>query len=512
MVQPIHDVLRDGSAQTANWPLAFANLDIDTETGAPIYERICRALRAAIATGELPPGTVIPTSRALAQMLGVARNTVVEAYSRLVAEGYLVSNTRRGTRVAEMGLIEPLSRPSRPDQKVEARASERVEIAYGARRVLETTLAPSDNARAFALYSPDPCLYPAFHIGRFLTHEFRGMLAGDPELAADSRKRQFCSALASYLRRSAGVACRPEQILPITSLRAALDLVCRVLIDPGHNVYVEEPAADFVHDAFRAAGAIPHALPSAAGDIPRVSGPPPRLMYVSPSVTFPLGSQMDETRRLAVLDLARSHRAVVFECDAGRELSYSTARLRSLQGTDNDGLVIYFGSFAEMMGSHLGVAYLVLPLALVDAFRDIAGRYAHTPDAFILGALARFLDDGSFALHLRTIRAAYAKRLKAMIETCRKMFPGATVTEPTGGFHVVLKFADGFDEERASRAAAEEGMAIAPLSRFYRQARPEKGLVLGCASTPERLMETNVGALARIVARSAFASRASRAA
>ncbi|HEY2069677.1 MAG TPA: PLP-dependent aminotransferase family protein [Rhizomicrobium sp.] len=482
----------------ANFPLAIANITINADSPVPIYEQICTAVRVAIGAGDLPPGTPLPTSRELAHALGVGRNTIVSAYSRLSAEGYLVSNTRRGTRVTD----EPVGAPAFRQERgtLEAQPVQPIEIGYHARRILELPFAPTQAVKSFALNAPDPSLYPRNPLSRLLAEEFCRPTGGDMRHGY----KRFQTALAAYLRHMRGVNCEPGQIIPLTGLESALDLTARVLLDPGHSVLIEDPAPDAVRHAFAAAGAIVETMPSdsAGADPSRAAGPPPRIIFVSPSIGFPFGRQMPEQRRRAVLELASRARSAVFEADIGGELAYSGSRLRAIQGQDGEGRVIYFGGLSETLGSHIRAAYLVVPPHLVGAFTDMAERIAYGPDAFILSALATFIEENHYAMHIRNVRSVYAQRLKAMVEAARLHIPEATILEPAGGLHLPLLFPHGLDEAAAVRCANEQGLAVAPLSRFYRNGGHTPGLVLGFGTVPERVIDTAMRKLASAIAQS----------
>jgi GntR family transcriptional regulator / MocR family aminotransferase len=485
-----------GETAVVNFPLAIANITINAASPVPIYEQICTAVRAAIAAGDLPPGMPLPTSREFAQSLGVGRNTIVSAYSRLAAEGYLVSNTRRGTRVTDEPIGAPAFRPNLHDGRVETpRASNPIEIGYHARRILELPFAPSQAVKPFALNAPDPSLYPRNPLSRLLAEEFCRSTGGDLRLG----HRRFQAALAAYLRHMRGVNCEPSQIIPVTGLESALDLTARVLVDPGHSVLIEDPAMDAVRRAFTAAGATIETMPSdsSGADPSRASGPPPRLIYVSPSLSFPFGRQMSEARRRQVLEMAGRTRSAIFEADISGELSFSGSRLRAIQGQDSEGRVLYFGSLNETLGPHIRAAYLVVPPHLVEAFSEMEQRIAYGPDAFLLSALATFIEENHYAMHIRNIRCAYAQRLKMMAEAARSHLPQATVLEPSGGLHLTLIFPRGFDESAAGVAAAEQGLTVAPLSRFTRDHMP--GLVLGFGAVPERSIEPMMKKLASAI-------------
>ena len=490
------DGVSQSTPQCANFPLAIANITINAQSPVPIYEQICTAVRSAIGSGDLPPGTPLPTSRELAQALDVGRNTIVSAYSRLAAEGFLVSNTRRGTRVADEPVGAPVFRQERSEKSHETVNA--IEIGYHARRVLELPVAASLSAKPFALHAPDPALYPRNPLSRLLAEEFCRATNGD--LAAGYRR--FQTALAAWLRHMRGVNCEPAQIIPLPGIESALDLTARVLLDPGHTVLVEDPVMEGVRQAFTAAGAQVETMPcdSTGADPARASGPPPRLIFVSPSVSFPFGRQMPESRRKAVLELAYRTHAAVFEADICGELTYGGSRLRSIQGQDSEGRVIYFGSLNETLGPNIRAAYLVVPPNLVGAFSAMAQRAAYGPDNFVLSALAAFIEENHYAMHIKNVRSVYARRLKTLVEACRTHLPAATILEPAGGLHLTLHFQEGVDEAQACRAAGEMGLAVAPLSRFFRHGARGPGLVLGFGTVPDRSIDAGIRKLALAVA------------
>jgi GntR family transcriptional regulator/MocR family aminotransferase len=483
--------------------------------GSPIsiYEQIYRAIRDAISIGELPPATQLPTSRELAGMLDVARNTVVSAYSRLAADGYLLTNKRRGTRVADglprllenrgvghlaqTGISASINQPGPPyDQRADT-----IQISYRARQSLESEQAEEAVRAPFGLSGPDPAFCPRHALGRLLAEEFENLRAGiDPLLGV----QKFRVVMSSYLRRMRGVRCQPTQIFPVRDLAGALDLTARMMIDPGHFVYVEDPAEDVVCRTVRGAGAHVAFMPSddRGADIGRVKGPPARLIVVSPSVDYPLGRQMSESRRDAVMSMARNWNATIFENDTGWELSYSGSRVEAMQGGDRSASIFYFGTFGQTLGPQIQAGYLVVPPKLVEPFGKAARRLYCGPDPFVLSALARYVESADYAAHVKTIRSAYAARLEALISAMQRHLPNAALIKPTGGLQFAVRFDDAIDEKKIRSGAAKRGLSVAPLSHFYFGTGPGEspaGLVLGLGSVPDKAIETMVCRLAESV-------------
>jgi GntR family transcriptional regulator/MocR family aminotransferase len=305
------------------------------------------------------------------------------------------------------------------------------------------------------------------------------------------------------MRNARGVNCVPEQVIALSGVESALDLVARVMIDPGHAVYLHDPAADMVRSIFLAAGARLYALPpeDRVAEFSSASCPPPRLIFVSPSVSFPFGRQMREVRRAAVLERAKAFGAAVLEADTYGELVYTGGRLPALQALDEDGRVFYFGSFNRTLGPGVRLSYLIVPTALADAFAEMARRHAYGADIFLQRAVATYVADGDYALHVRTIRGIYAERLGLLVEACRSHIGAARVLEPDGGLHLAILLDDEEDEHLVCRLAARDTLALTPLSHFYLSAAQRRyGLVLGFGSLPDRAIDTAVRCLARLIA------------
>lgn len=472
-------------------PFAIANITLNPQSNIPLYEQISRAIRNAIDCGDLAAGAPLPTARELATVLGLGKNTVSAAYSRLVAENYLVSNRRRGTEVSRLRFVSSVPLGDTPGRTgvLAPGTDDEVTVSYGAQRLLNLGCPPIADARPFAPRVPDPSIYPRNQLGRLLLSEF----CRSPGLDANSGRVRFQSAIAAYLRHMRGVQCEAHQVIPVTSIDSALDLTSRVLLDPGHCVLVEEPATYGTWQIFKAAGAHVFPLPSdrAGADPARAKGPPPRLIFVSPSVGFPFGVQMTEERRIALLQLARRTGAIILESDIDWELSW-TSKIRAIQGYDGDSRVLYFGSLHETLGPHLRIAYLVVPTSLAAAFTEIATRFGYGPDLFVLSALSTFIEENEYAVHVKMVQSVYARRMGIALEACRAHIKSARAIEPSGGYHLTLLGSDDLDEDAVARSAARFGLAATPLSLFYHDKPREKGVVIGLGSVPDRNVEAFV--------------------
>ena len=478
---------------TSDFALAINNISVESASPLPMYEQITLALRSAVCAGDLPAGSLLPTSRDLARFLGVSRNTVGLAYSRLVAEGYLVSHRGRGTHVAQNGAALFAAGQLRPvTTTLSVRTSTARKEGIGTIDRASDFLAEPVR-HAGDVCSPDSSLYPRMSLGRLLAQEF-----GKPPSSIASPLMVFQATMASHLRQTRGVRCQPEQIIPLANCQCALELIAHVLIDPGHCVHIEDPIASSIRATFQRAGAwiSPLTTENPAGAL---DGAPPRLFVVSPSNNIPLGTQMSVDRRLAILSAAKQARAIVLEFDRGYDLIFAGSRGPAMQALGGEDHVIYFGSLYETLGPYIQLAYLVVPPDLVEPFCRTAAQRGYNADAFVLAALAAFIGDTKYTVHLRALRGIYGERAVLLAETCRSRFGVGSMVQPVGGLCAMLRLPADANEPKLCQAARSQGIALAPLAHFYQARSPFPGVVFGLGSLPERVIGATLGRFAELV-------------
>jgi GntR family transcriptional regulator / MocR family aminotransferase len=488
-------------------PLAIANLKLDSSSPLPIHQQISQGIRTAVWSHQLSPGALLPTIKDLAQHLGVARNTIALAYVHLVDEGLCVSNTRRGTRVASDN---PSLCPEEDRLEPSGTSTAIFSAAFNARHALETHVNRVGGGIPFALFASDPVLYPRTKLGRRLADKFMRAPMAFLTRSETSCNVHFQKSIAAHLRNTRGISCDPDQVVAVSGLESALNLIARVLLDPGDCVAVEDPTMDVVHSAFSLARAQMYPLPgdSQGANPSRMKAPPARLFCVSPSVGFPFGAQMSESRRLELLAMARAQNAIVFECDSCGELRYAGGRIKSLYGLDTDERVIHYGGFFETLGGFVNVGYLVVPRSLRDVFHEFGCRAVTAPPAPLLDAIAEFIEENEYSKHTRAVRGVYARRLDLVKHVCKDALPGVVISEPLGGLHVVLQFDEDFDEHAVSEAATAENLPVRSLSQYYQQKDWRQGVVLGFGAVSNQSVPALVKRLSQLIdeaKRAAFA-------
>jgi GntR family transcriptional regulator/MocR family aminotransferase len=300
------------------------------------------------------------------------------------------------------------------------------------------------------------------------------------------------------------VRCAAEQVIVVTSTQQALDLIGRLLVDPHDEVLVEEPCYAGATAAFRNAGArlVPVRVDEQGLDVEhgaRIS-PTARLCYVTPSHQFPLGVTMSLARRLALLAWAERARAWIVEDDYDSEFRYTGHPLAALQGLDEHARVLYVGTLNKAMFPALRLAYLVVPLDLVEPFTNARQWLDGFTPAGTQAVMADFMLGGHFVQHTRRMRAIYHERrdaLRAAVE--RHAVDRIRLGPADGGMHAVGWLPRRTDVAQLCRRAAQRNMYLRDLGVYYANHSPGPGVLLNFASAPERAIERGIAAVSRLI-------------
>jgi GntR family transcriptional regulator/MocR family aminotransferase len=348
--------------------------------------------------------------------------------------------------------------------------------------------------------------------GRIAAHYWRrppAQLFGLGEAAGHAPLRRV---VADYLAQARAVRCDPEQVIIVSGAQQALDLVARVLLEPGDTVWMEEPGYQGARASLLASGArlVPVPVDSEGLSVKhgRALAPRARLVYCTPSHQFPLGHTMSLARRLELLAWARQTRAWILEDDYDSEYRYGSRPIPALQGLAESDQVIYVGTFSKVLFPSLRLGYLVVPDALVDTF-SIVRAVATGPSSTIEQAvLTRFIEQGHFGRHVRRMRALYQERRASLQEAAAEDLAGAVDLTLTGaGLHAVGMLRAGVDDRRVLARAARAGLDFIPLSSLYQGPEARQGLVFGFAPFPPSTIRAAVRSLAQVLVRRSRASK-----
>ncbi|MEU1039297.1 PLP-dependent aminotransferase family protein [Streptomyces sp. NPDC005907] len=436
---------------------------------------LTRALREAVRSGRLMPGTRLPPYRSLAADLGVARNTVADAYAELVAEGWLTARQGSGTRVAERA--EPLGTGTRVPKKAPPRArGPRHDLRQG-------TPDASSFPRAAWLASYRRALQQA-------PSEVFG--PGDPAGRAELR-----AALAAYLARARGVRADPERIVVCSGFAHALRLLFTgpdaVLRGP---LAVESYGLGFHRELLSGASVRTVPLPldedgARIGQLDRE-----RAVLLTPAHQFPTGGPLHPSRRAAVIDWARARGGLVLEDDYDGEFRYDRKPVGAVQGLDPE-RVVYIGSVSKSLSPALRLGWMVLPERYVDGVLAAKGEREAWVSVLDQLTLADFVACGSYDRHVRRMRQRYRRRRDRLVDALATHAPQVEVTGIAAGLHAVLRLPSG-TEASVLKAAAWQRVALEGLTGFRHPqattAAPD-GLVVGYATPAEHAYGAALDAL-----------------
>ncbi len=465
-----------------------------------LARQVAGLLRAGITTGQLKAGVQVPSSRSLAVELGVSRNTVLEAYSQLLAEGHFEARTGSGTFVAT-SLLPELAAASAP-QPDHADLGEPLS-ATGAAIVAAYQSVSGDEVRAF---NPGiPALEPElFKTWWRVASRVREHIAPESLNYGDARGLAVLREhIAAYVGPSRGVRCSPDQVVVTTGTQHALALSARLLLQPGDQVLVEDPGYSGAKGALAAAGATLVGMPVTPDgwDVDRALGraSTARLAYVSPSHQYPLGVTMALPARLALLEWARAADAWILEDDYDAEFRHSGRALPSLQGLDRSERVLYIGTFSKALFPSLRLGYAIVPRRLVDAYAKATAVTGRRVPTFEQAVLAEFIASGHFSRHVRRLRQRYERSRRALETALAARFGNSiTLFGAPIGMHVVGRYrADASDVELSRRAEAV-GVFVPPLSRYYLEHAGMNGLVFGYGHLGHDEILRGVDALATV--------------
>jgi GntR family transcriptional regulator / MocR family aminotransferase len=459
----------------------------------------------------MPAGYRLPSTRVLSAQIGVARNTVLEAYEQLRSEGYVESRQGSGHYVAEF-VPESFERLTAKRHRPEATRGATAQVAN------RFAFVPESFRRAIPAV-PFRANLPALDGDqlqawiRLYTKVLRhaGRSARDPghfgetDAIGDGLLRR---AIAEHVALARGVRCSPEQVVITAGAQHAMDLLLRVLGSPGEKVWIEDPCFPGALAALRGAGLepVPIAVDEDGIDVDRARrlAARARLAIVCPSKQFPLGHVMALHRRLALIEWARGHGAWIIEDDYDSEYRFSGKTIPSLQGLDGGEFVVYVGTFSKVLFPGLRLGFIVAPPMLVDPIvgvRTLAGRHGNPLDQQVL---ARFILEGHLGRHVRRMRKLYQGRMEALRFSARRWLDGAVTIEPAeAGLQTIGWLRAGFDDQSVSEQAAEAGVEVGHLSRYCIETARPPGLVFGFGAFDEREIDAAARVLASVFEREA---------
>ncbi len=462
--------------------VVYEVLHLDRAIDIPLFQQIYQQIRDLITDRKLKESAVLPSTRMLASDLCVSRNTVMVAYEQLETEGYI--ETTRGSRATVASLTDLR------DTTKELKLPDLGASLSGRGRSLIHLEHQTGYPKVLLLQPglPDARDFPFAKWRRLFSEQLRMQAnesfgyhshAGDPNL------REI---IANYMSTSRGLKCRADQVMITTGAQGAFNLLAQLLIDVGDPILMEEPGYTGARGAFLAAGADikPIKVEGKFWDLDAITQTHPKLIYLTPSCQFPLGTTMRIEQRLKLLQRASEENAWVIEDDFDSEFSFLGRRLPTLQYNDPLGRTIYVGSFAKTMLPDLRLGFIIFPGKVVRNIRKANFLLGTAPSLAVQGALANFIGNGHFARHTRSVKRLYDGR--------RKLLDGLIVEhlgdwmeqlDEGNGMQTTWRFTRSVDDVEVARRALTKGLGPTPLSIHYFHGKPTSGLMIGYASTDE---------------------------
>ncbi len=484
------------------------NLNINS---FPLHQQLYEQLRAYILTGKLPPGTRIPSTRAMAKSLNISRSTVTQSYEQLFSEGYLETVMGSGTYVCTQ----------LPDDLLHSKP---VEVIFGTGKDAHSTrFRLSKYGKILANTENVPRVHEgkeeiSFRYGRPAFNEFpiklwRSLLSKycgaskewlDYSIEPLGYKPLRC-AIANYISRARAVNCTPEQILITNGTQQALDLIMRLLIEPDNTIALEDPGYLSARLIFQTHGA--KLLPIAVDDnglvvskLETYSNQDIRLVYVTPSHQFPTGAVLSLPRRLELLAWATQTGALIIEDDYDSEYRYGDRPIPALQGLDKSESVLYIGTFSKVLFPSLRIGYLVLPKSLVPIFTRAKWLTDRHLPILEQQVLAEFIEEGHLERHIRKMRSIYDQRRQVLVQALHSHFgEKATIFGDKAGLHIMVHLQTDLSENEIIQRAAQVGVGMMSASTQYLIPTRRNEFIFGYGELDEQQLIEGISRLKTVI-------------
>ncbi len=467
-------------------------LPLNRDSSTSLQDQLSAGLKERIRSGIIASGTLLPSTRELAKDLGVSRNTVVNAYDRLLGEGYLESRPRSGIFVnsalhGSTNRSSPKSRPSRTIRRAVSPPQPETKLT---------------EPRPFRPCQPDVRLFPLSQWNSIRSRVLRS--SGTLLLNYQSRFAlglpSLRQALARYLNESRGVRCQWQQIAITCGSQQALFLLGQVLLKPDDKVLMEDPGYVGARQAFEHAGAKLLRMPvDELGVVPPEKPPSARMIYTTPSRQFPTGASLPVARRIKLLEAARLANAWLLEDDYDSEFRYARPPLPSLHSLDDTDRVIYLGSMSKVLFPSLRIGYIVLPEELIQPFEALRLIVEDHGPLIDQATLAEFIESGQFYSHIRRCRKAYASRLDAFLAAIDRHKIPLRFPHTDGGMNQTGYFEHGkTDAQQIASQLQTFGFDVPPLSNYGLSKQPS-ALVFGFTAFDPKTIQSAVGKMAPVL-------------
>ncbi len=450
-------------------------LQLDAQSQCPLYRQLSQSLKDAIADGRLLPGSIMPSVRSLGAALSLSRSTILKAYDELQMQGYLESRPGQGTFVTPnppclLDLTPPHSISNRNDAAALSAYGERLMKSFQGDVACDPAY---DNQSQDAWHSEQPLPMALWKrlVTRYYDDNKNQPAPSGPDYFSHPRLRE---AVASFLSRSRAVKSDVSRIVIFSNQESRFDLICRLLLDPGDCVAVENPGYSGIRQTIEANGAriIPIPVDSDGISVKHLSSLKDKIKFVcvTPSALEPSGAQMSVQRRQELLDWAHSTGAFIIEDDRNCEYRQANNSYPSIQGLDDGDCVIYLRCFSNVMAPMVRVGFMVVPECLKQVVLYAEQKIESQLPLWEQQALTDFINEGFLERQIKNSRDLYRKRSYAVIFALTHYIGRKIeVSKLISGTFVQVWFNTVLSDQQLLESAHQAGVPMASTRSCYLQ-------------------------------------------
>ncbi|EGO63804.1 PLP-dependent aminotransferase family protein [Acetonema longum] len=431
---------------------------INPDLSVPLYMQIYQEIKNKILSGELPSGYRLPSTRLLAATLAVARNTVESAYLQLTVEGYLVSRPGSGYIVQEILDLNVLSNsePRQRDGNTDALNSNDDKQTF-----------PYD----FKYGHLNPDDFPMTLWKKLLIRALHELTADRLTMYGDPKGEQgLRDVISSYLKKSRGVLCEPDQIIVFAGTAYGLSVLSQLLKVHFQDIALEDPGYPIAREVFKQSGFKITAIDVEKDglNISQLENSSARIVYVTPSHQFPCGVIMPIQKRYQLLNWAEKRDGIIIEDDYDSELRYKSRPIPSIASVEPNANVVYLGTLSKVLSPSLRISYIVLPKTLMTLYDSMYGLYPCSVSVIEQKALEIFMDSDQWESHLRKICASNKKRHDILIQAVAEILGDrVNILGENAGLHILLESTKEISEQDMMERAKQKGVLVYPVSPLW---------------------------------------------
>ncbi len=478
----------------------FDSLFIDPNAKTPLFRQLERQLRTSIWQGRLKTGERLPSTRTLAKQLNVARNTVINAYEQLIAEGFLITEKGNGTRVAQ-------STEQFDTLTIEGKhlttgnpAQHSLAKRYCAHARVHTAAANSTTIRPFRAHRPDVTMFPSNVWAQLSSRRLRNNSSNWLSSASPQGYAPLREAIADYLGAARNITTTHNNIMITSGVQQGIELLAKMLINSGDVVVFEDPGYTPAMAVFEMMGATIVSIPvdQHGIDVDRLTTikDPVRLVYTTPASHFPLSMSLSQTRRKKLSEWAQRNNSLIIEDDYNGEYRYNGRHAATLYEQCGSHNVIYMSTFSKLLFPSLRLGFLVVPTQCIEPLKTLRWLLDRHSPMLEQAVLSDFINQGYFSSHLRKMRALYSQRQQLLVKQSQQHLEDILWVPPLdGGLHLIGWLKEGVKEETLIKAAKTADIDLASTYQYYRLAVQRPSVLMGFAAYDEQQLNQSVLAL-----------------